>query len=533
MKWTDEQIAVHEFMAGSQAQNGVPLAVSARAGSGKTGTMVHGAVHHLRWAQRVLFTSLTKNAVREVGDRVARVSNEAGVAATHVETSTFHSIGLRALGVYWREMGYGRIGNPNDNKSYYVAKDTLNDANALRTLRNQQAKRAIFALKELLDKGRLNLVPGHASEEQLIKLCETYTIPISEVALAHYQDALRRSVNVAHTRGFIDFTDMIYLCHVEDVTLPKYDAVIVDEAQDMSLCSFNLALRCTRRFFTMIGDARQAIYLFAGARGQAWEYYRDLASQQAGRDAVDMTLSYCWRCPTNVIELVNQQQPDIKIRAGAGMPNGNICVTESYGVYAASAGDTVLCRYNRPLIDLYFELIARGTRCYIKSFGKDQANAVIETMRAAADLPGWTPARMSDVLNEWMEKRTEELREQRARQYEIDMVVDQVELARAFVSATPSPTSIDSFIRTVEEVAALQPSPQAVTLSTIHSFKGNEADRVFILEADELPIQADDQEQWLQEHNLQYVALTRARRELVLVCKNIQLGERKYQKTLA
>ena len=59
----------------------------------------------------------------------------------------------------------------------------------------------------------------------------------------------------------------------------------------------------------------------------------------------------------------------------------------------------------------------------------------------------------------------------------------------------------------------------AVTLSTAHKSKGLEANRVIILLPNKLPLKYPQQQKWqeVQEYNLKYVAITRARKELIFV----------------
>ena len=59
----------------------------------------------------------------------------------------------------------------------------------------------------------------------------------------------------------------------------------------------------------------------------------------------------------------------------------------------------------------------------------------------------------------------------------------------------------------------------AVMLSTAHKSKGLEANRVLILLPNKLPLTWQNQLDWQlkQELNLKYVALTRARKELVFI----------------
>jgi len=59
----------------------------------------------------------------------------------------------------------------------------------------------------------------------------------------------------------------------------------------------------------------------------------------------------------------------------------------------------------------------------------------------------------------------------------------------------------------------------AIKLSTIHRAKGLEEDRVFVLDYDKLPMGRPRQKDWekVQEINLKYVAITRAKSSLYLV----------------
>jgi superfamily I DNA/RNA helicase len=56
---------------------------------------------------------------------------------------------------------------------------------------------------------------------------------------------------------------------------------------------------------------------------------------------------------------------------------------------------------------------------------------------------------------------------------------------------------------------------EGIILSTIHKSKGLEADRVFIARPDKLPLKVKKAWQAKQEKNLEYVAITRAKNELI------------------
>jgi superfamily I DNA/RNA helicase len=56
---------------------------------------------------------------------------------------------------------------------------------------------------------------------------------------------------------------------------------------------------------------------------------------------------------------------------------------------------------------------------------------------------------------------------------------------------------------------------EGIVLSTVHKIKGLEADRVFIIRPDILPMQAIKSWERQQEKNLEYVAITRAKNILI------------------
>ena len=56
---------------------------------------------------------------------------------------------------------------------------------------------------------------------------------------------------------------------------------------------------------------------------------------------------------------------------------------------------------------------------------------------------------------------------------------------------------------------------QGIVLSTIHKIKGLESNQVFIIRPDLLPMKTNKSWQYLQEMNVTYVAITRAKTELI------------------
>ncbi len=82
------------------------------------------------------------------------------------------------------------------------------------------------------------------------------------------------------------------------------------------------------------------------------------------------------------------------------------------------------------------------------------------------------------------------------------------------------PKRVDELCKKIEELFSTTKS--GVTLSTVHKAKGLENDRVFILRPDLLPLKRENQQPWekMQELNLKYVAITRAKKALFFVEAN-------------
>lgn len=77
--------------------------------------------------------------------------------------------------------------------------------------------------------------------------------------------------------------------------------------------------------------------------------------------------------------------------------------------------------------------------------------------------------------------------------------------------------NVTEIIETIERIFS-EEAGQGILLSTMHKSKGLEADNVFLLEVNLIPaIYATQEWQVAQEHNLEYVARTRAKKQLVYI----------------
>jgi superfamily I DNA/RNA helicase len=303
---------------------------------------------------------------------------------------------------------------------------------------------------------------------------------------------------------YVSFNEMVFLPAMGLVPVHTYDYLFVDEAQDLSRGQQMLTQRALkpngRRF--AVGDPYQAIYSFAGADSESFQWFVDQATN-------NLPLSCCFRCGSRIIELAQTIVPHI--RAFPGAPAGVV----RYGSYReAESGDYVLCRFNAPLIGLTFRYIRDKKKANMKGtdIGKQLLNLIedykkfsleqltlqldrdLSTLRDKLIASGMKPeeAELSGRYQSMLEKVLT-----------IQAIAEQVK-------------STEKLIRGIEYIFA--DDIEGITLSSVHRSKGLEARRVYILLDDLMPaFQAKTPEQIKQEWNLIYVAYTRAKAELIFI----------------
>lgn len=314
----------------------------------------------------------------------------------------------------------------------------------------------------------------------------------------------------------IDFGDMLWLPAVYQLRSATYQWVLVDECQDLSAAQRYVAFAAMGRGARMlaVGDPRQAIFGFAGADSSS---FAKLAEQA---EATELPLSVCYRCPRTVIELAQGIVPQIE--AAPDAPEGKVSRWDEDEFEAGvEEGDLVLCRVTAPLIAKCYSLIASGVPARVR--GRDIGKGLVSTFKDAVKLQvkhagAYNRDTFAAYLDEYQAAAVAELRRRLGEDadYSVEALADRVECVRV-VFARANPETVKAFSDEVDSLFSDERA--AVTLSTVHRAKGLENDRVIILRWARLGDDSRCDREWQaqQEINLQYVAVTRARKELILV----------------
>ncbi len=248
-----------------------------------------------------------------------------------------------------------------------------------------------------------------------------------------------------------------------------------------------------------MGDDRQAIYAFRGADAKA------IDNVVASLSAKVLPLSVTYRCATAIVDVAKTIVQDYEAAPNAAA--GEVLnVTREQIKTLAKPGDFVISRKNAPLMGLCLAFLAAGVPATIA--GRDiGANllSLIDKSRASA-LPA-----LAAWLDSWKETELNRLAKRKSpNPAAIDAVSDRVECINALCEGA---TSVAEVRAKIGSLFSDKDDATRIVLTTVHKSKGLERDRAFVL-ADTFQVQRD-----IEEANLWYVAVTRARKSLFIASK--------------
>lgn len=464
-------------------QNGEGSAiVEAVAGSGKTTTIVQ-ALNLIPTDERAIFLAFNRAIAEELKARIP----------AHAQAATFHSAGLRA----WKSQNHAsRI---DGNKVRHIIRDRFNYddraayGDVVANLVSLAKQSGIGCLTPDIPQAWEGLIDHF----DLIVDDRDRVIQLAQKVL---DESIRTSGQI------IDFDDMIYMTIHDNVPTYRYDWVFVDEAQDTNGVRRELAKRLLKKTgrLVAVGDSHQAIYGFTGADSDAIELIRDEF------DCETFPLSICYRSAKAIVNHAKAYVPEIESSDSA--PEGIVKDT-TYAETPPRDDDAILCRNTAPLVTLAYELIANGQGCRI--LGRDIGQGLI---RLIDQMKAFDLDELHDKLMTYCSRETTKLRkaEKESRAQSLEDKVECIYIVLSRLSENEQ--TIEDLKNHINQIFQAQDNRTLLTLCTVHKAKGLEWNRVFVHMPGLMPSRyARTSWQINQEVNLQYVAATRAKRELYYV----------------
>lgn len=463
------------------------ILIKAYAGAGKTTTIVE-AVKLLPKDKSIMFLAFNKHIKEELATKLPE----------HVRCYTTYGLGMSAI-----KRKYGdRIQFDEFKADKLILKKSKSWGLDEELKSEEEVSIYLNNMKKLCNLCRLTLT---TKPQYVPYISERYDIPLSKPK--DIKRALKVLDAMTTDRKTFDYTDMIFLPAIDNsIWFFPQDYVFVDEVQDLNRCQIRIIEKVLKKDRTTkklqgrlisVGDFFQGIYGFNAADEKSFLWFEKFPNTKV------LPLSVSFRCSQAVIRKAQEVVPDIKALPDA--PEG--CVRDGNVLEEAQSGDFVLCRTTMPLVKLFFEFLTQHKKAIIK--GSDIGVHLIELIGKINNI---------ETLISFWENELKSFRKDLKKEGILnpndhsgytaleDKVMTLLFLTRLADSILDLKYKIKSIF--TDEI-------QGIVLSTVHKIKGLEADRVFIIRPDLLPMQVAKPWQHIQEKNLQYVAYTRARLDLI------------------
>lgn len=481
-----QQSAFFDFVENGQGS----CVLEAVAGAGKTTTLIQALS---RMNGNVLFMAFNKKIAEEISSKTAG-------KFPNVTVSTVHAAGLNA----WKRFAGFRIQVSSD-KCRDLYRQSFDHDPAMR-----QYESTVLSLVSFAKQIALPVFSDINDNSKWSNLIDHFSLEVGESEELVID--LARSIllkSIALDAKIVDFDDMVLAPLVHKVKAPEYDWILIDEAQDTNASRRALALLMLKRGGRLIavGDSRQAIYGFTGADSNALDLIASAVN------AIRLPLTVTYRCPKAIVTHARKWVSHIEAHESA--PEGTVTIfkptKENPITSMVKPNDVILSRFNKHLIELVYKFIAEGIPAKIE--GRDIGNNLKTLARR------WkvkTAPALRDKLTNYMEKETSKFRalEQESKAVAIE---DRCNCLLILISRVENSKNIvTDLCAEIDNIFENNVKNGIVTLSSIHKSKGREWNRVFWLQVGPSKF-ARKAWEIEQEDNLNYVATTRAQKELILV----------------
>jgi superfamily I DNA/RNA helicase len=495
MQLSTQQLAIEAWVCNPTPEKN-NLLIPARAGSGKTSTMVHCS-QFMRGDG--LMMAFGNKAAYQLKDKLSRMG------VPNIQASTFHAAGK---GMLYKSKGYHKV---DGSKVFWLTAKFCNTPD-LEKARNFIAKLVSLAKQNAFGvKGQTSI----DDNEAWLQIITHHDISLESDCT--YDEIIEVSKLVLKDSNLdvkvIDFDDMQYLPLIYNLAGAKYDWIVVDEAQDTNVCRKLLAGKLIKPNGRMIfiGDEGQAIMGFTGAENDSMNLIREMF------DCEELPLSICYRCGSKIIEAAQQFFPDIQAYEGNG--EGSIS-SQTYQSFVDIAGTLtldrnvgILCRNNAPNVALAFALIRQGIGCRIE--GKDIGNDLIKLVKKWKKVSNLTEftIKLTEFFNKEFEKAS--YAKMQLLEDKLDTMIILIERVQSL--GKDDLYSLEKLIKDMFTDSQDGNVPDIVTFSSIHKAKGLEWKTVYWLGDAQFSPSKYAKLDWMlvQETNLRYVAATRAMETLI------------------
>ncbi len=487
------QTAIFDYIKNGQGH----LVVEAAAGSGKTWTLIK-SIGLIPSSKKILLSAFNNDIVKELKKKVGALSN--------VDTRTLHSLGLMFINRNYKDKETAIEPFKYDA---WIRKNAAEISQMnIKRLKYKEYLRYLENVKKYVDFGRYYLCQ---TIKDLDFIDDRYDIdPIGDekdVAIAALEWG-KEELDI------IDYVDMIWLPHalyMKPLGL-QYDYIMIDECQDMNKAERELVLKCFKMGTRLIsfGDSNQTIYSFSGSDPESFETLKAIPN------TISLPLSISYRCADSIVDFAKKIVPSIE-RNDDGREGS---IIKEASLEDVKDGDMILCRNNGPLIQVYSSFLKMGKKSFI--MGKEIGSNLKTTIRkyrqkelnVSCDKDGLFVRLYDDLFC----SRNDLIRRSgidAATAIYSQQIQNKLDIIKVLEILSSDINTTDELLEKIDNIFSKKNKNEGIALSTIHKAKGLEANNVFIACSSLMPAKSAKLKWEInQEHNLMYVAYTRAKNKL-------------------
>ena len=512
MEPNPQQSAVVDF-----GKTGVgSLNLIACAGTGKTTTLLQ-LVSHLKGA--TWFCAFNKAIVSEIEFKVDKMP---GISKDNVRVSTVHAAGFKSWNGHVKPAKC-RV----EGRKLMSLVDELKLTNPIYQTKGNLIRKLVSYAKS----AGFGVLKRITVQDNWMDLIEHFGLDLEDDGVGTKQDWYKiisaaivlYNRSLEECKAIIDFDDMLLAPLYFKSRFPQYANILIDEAQDISPLRLKLILSCLKLGGRVIavGDPNQAIYGFTGADAESMDTIKSFTN------ARELPLTVTYRCPKSVVALAQRWVP--RITAHESAPEG-IVRSVSLAAKAGNgdgifwdcapfkAGDAILCRNTRPIVELAYAMLKRKIACMVE--GRDIGQGLI---KLAERFKTDSTTQLTILLNEYRVQEIAKFTKMK-QEFKAQEIEDRCETLQVLIECAESEghkrvSEVIDLINGLFGDTVEGKKPECLILSTIHKSKGREWPRVFLLGRNRYMPSKWAKQPWEleQETNLCYVAVTRAQKELIEV----------------
>jgi DNA helicase II / ATP-dependent DNA helicase PcrA len=503
------------------------LLIQARAGCGKTFMLLEIVKAIIPTQKNIFLGAYNKAIADELGEKLKVM----GAKFPQVVSSTMHSAGFSCwkkvapkvkveekktsliLAEIEKELQAALLKHSNKYDEIAVKVNLCYTAFNLVCKAISLAKQSAFGfLNSYEDKEKwFDLINYHGLDEDLEDDSDIEIV--INLCIAVYRKSIAKNYEM------IDYDDMIFAPLYHKTRTFQYDWVLIDEGQDTNAARRALAAKMLKLYgrIVIVGDDCQAVYGFTGADNDSLDILKNTFNCKV------LPLTVTRRCAKKIVEVAQKWVPDFEafednaegvVRSIPFLPTKENEPSLQDEIFQDE--DAILCRNNKPLVELAYTLLRKGIACKVE--GREIGNGLISLVKR------WKVTTFNGLrtrLNTWKDREI-----QKAKAKGNEMVAASIEDKHETLICLIEKLQGDGKTKVIDLIEFIQTlfgdtknNKHLLTLSSIHKSKGREWNKVYILGMNKFQPSKWANKNWQrqQEQNLMYVAVTRAKYELVQV----------------